>query len=114
MNNVRVPWTAGRPVLVRELLSLAAERYRTTPPMILSGSKERNICEARWHVIWELRIQGFSTPRIGKWLGGMHHTTILHALEVQAKKIGPYGSMKPLRPLAPYDPDQPDESGVWV
>ncbi len=96
----KVRWTTDRPPFVCNLLSRVAAANSTTPAQILSGSQQRNICAARWQVIRELRAdpRGFSTPCIGRWLGGLHHSTVLNALKVQAgewrrvrRGVGPRG-----------------------
>jgi hypothetical protein len=76
--------------------------------MILAGYQNRNITAARWAIIRALRDdpRGFSLPVIGRFLGGLHHTTVLNAL----RKTKPYActAPQPPPPPPPFDPDSPE------
>lgn len=87
--------------LTRELLREAHLIFGTAPGVILSGSHERLPVLARTFVIHRLRHRGHSLPWIGKQLGGMHHTTIGHALR---------------KPIQLDEPELSgvDESGIWA
>lgn len=110
-------WSLETPTFVRKMVIRVAALHGATADQILSGSQQLNVCAARWQVIRELRedARGFSLPMIGQWLGGLHHSTVLHALRTQANGKGPYGSalLKPPAPPVPYNPDVPDLTGEW-
>jgi hypothetical protein len=102
----RKRWTTGRPAFVCELIRHAAADHLTTPAMLLSKSRQRNVVEARWQVIRGIAAdqRKFSLSEIGRWLGGMHHTTVLHCLQLQDTR--PYASTAPVP--APFNPDSTD------
>src|SRR5215510_11253279 len=66
------------PIVAAQLLGLFSQKFNTLPEEILSGSQHPNVVEARGHVIRGLRKKGFSSTQIGKFLGGLHHSTVLY------------------------------------
>jgi chromosomal replication initiation ATPase DnaA len=100
------PRNHGIPSRVRDLILRAAAEHHTRPSDILSGSQQRNITAARWQIIRALRADpyGFSLQQIGRFLGGLHHTTVLNALRRSGQQ--PYASTA-TAPPPPFDYDNP-------
>lgn len=67
-------------MILPELFALAAQRHDTTPQQIRAKGSQRHLVSARREIASELRRHGWSYPRIGKALGGRHHTTIMYLL----------------------------------
>jgi chromosomal replication initiation ATPase DnaA len=44
------------------------------------ASRRKYICRARAIAAAEAQVAGYSSPEIGRALGGRHHSTILHAI----------------------------------
>ena len=81
--------------LVREIAREVAQRHGVSMADILGERRFRPIVHARQEVAWRLaRLRHpdgscrFSLPQIGAWLGGRHHTTILHAIRAHEKRMG--------------------------
>lgn len=100
MSAIAPSWRYGRPDRACDVISRTAAAYRILPQMILKGSRHAISCEARREVIRQLRRYGYSLALIGRVLGGFHHTTILHHLQMARTpdRVG----------------DVPDESGLWA
>jgi chromosomal replication initiation ATPase DnaA len=65
------------------------------PAEIVIGGPSRRLVRPRHMVaatLYEMRHpcgkRKFSLPQIGAWLGGRHHTTILHAVRAHEKRMG--------------------------
>jgi chromosomal replication initiation ATPase DnaA len=101
MDTVR-SWRCQKPRRACEAIARAAKAHHVMPRMVLKGSNEPVCVRARHQAIWELRRLGYSTPLIGRLLGGLHHSTVLYHLRQEL----------PLPPPVCYD--APDESGLWV
>jgi chromosomal replication initiation ATPase DnaA len=97
-------WTDGRPQLVNELIRNAAYRNGILPSEVLCDSHYPAFVRARREVMQTLRRSGYSLTRIGKVLGGLHHSTVLHHLQ----------SVPQAPPAPAFNPDVPDESGIWA
>lgn len=59
----------------------AAAFYGVTFDQILGKAGNRKVCIARASVMWRLRKDGLSLPRIGR-LMQRHHTTVMSCLRV--------------------------------
>jgi Bacterial dnaA protein helix-turn-helix len=63
------------------ILHEVSERLGLPVGEIRSHRNHAHLVEARAQVAWRLRNElGWSYPRIGKLLGGFHHTTIMYLL----------------------------------
>lgn len=103
----RKHWATGRPQLVSDMIAIAAAAESIHPTAVLSRSHEPPCVRARRDVICQLRRRGYSLTRIGRLLGGLHHSSVLYNLK-QAEQ-------KPPKPTVPtWNPDVPDESGIWA
>ena len=53
-----------------------------------SPSRQRAVAWPRQELMWALRCTaGWSLPRIGRYLGGRDHTTVLHGIRAHAKRM---------------------------
>ncbi len=102
--NPRVPWNANKPRAVVAAIQAAADACHVTPRMILGGSHEREVVAARKQAIHALREFGLSTPLIGKMMGGIHHTSVLHHMKSKPKTA----------PVMDFTYPVPDLSGEWA
>lgn len=62
-----------------DIIHRVAKLHDVTPDDITGPSKLPEHCQARFHVMRELRAKGWSTPRIGRLLN-RDHTTIVYGL----------------------------------
>ena len=58
----------------------ACDYYHLTPKQLLHGGRVRFLADARAVAMWLVREFGASYPEVGKALGGLHHTTAIHAV----------------------------------
>lgn len=77
---VVVPFPTRRivttPSLVRALRVVGLD-----PAEAASPSRRRDVVLRRQAAMWILhRVDGFSTTLVGRWLGGRHHTTVVHGV----------------------------------
>ncbi len=67
---------------VSRMLSLAAYRTGFSPADIKGDGRSRELCRARWAIMWAARkVTGHSTAVIGRALGSRDHTTVLSGLK---------------------------------
>ena len=62
------------------ILRETATRHGMSVDAMKGHSREPRFAKARYEVMIALRDEGFSLTRIGRNLGGRHHTTILAGL----------------------------------
>ncbi len=81
------------PDVVRRVIREAAQAHGVKPAEIVTGGPSRRFVRPRHMVaatLYEMRRhcgkRKFSLPQIGAWLGGRHHTTILHAIRAHEKR----------------------------
>lgn len=99
-----------QPPIVCDLVRRAARRLGVSPASVLGKSQQPQFVAARYEVAVALRRMGWSTPRIGRALGGRHHATIIHLL---SKRLAPVEINSATR----SDIDSvsgADESGIWA
>jgi chromosomal replication initiation ATPase DnaA len=61
------------------ILAAAAALFHVPPSRLLRPGRHRDLCCARWIAAWILRQHGWSTIKIGRFLG-LDHSTVLHGL----------------------------------
>lgn len=72
--------------LAARVLAVAAATFHVIPPRrLLQPGRHRDICSARWVASWILRRQGWSTVKVGRYLG-LDHSTVLHGLRRVAER----------------------------
>ena len=81
--------------LVRQLAREIATKHDIDPEAIFGRSRLAPIVRARQELAWRLwRIikpngePRFSFPQIGRWMGDLHHTTIIHAVREHERRRG--------------------------
>lgn len=62
-----------------QVMARVAALHNVTVEDIVGPSRSRQICEARWAAMRELRLSGKSTPWIGRLLN-RDHSTVVHGL----------------------------------
>ena len=71
-----------------EIISRVAERNGITTADLRGPSQERRMAHPRQEAMARLQIElGWSTPRIGRALGGRHHTTVLHGVRAYTDRL---------------------------
>lgn len=94
---------AYRPPIVNTILKSAADAHGLPISALLIRCQEPLNVAARRQAMREMFKLGYSLPRIGKYLGGMHHTSVLyHVLAL----VRPAPQEWETRELA-------DDSGWW-
>jgi chromosomal replication initiation ATPase DnaA len=74
------------PDLPKRVLAVSASLFNVVPPArLLRPGRHRDICSARWIAAWTLRRRGWSTLKIGRFLG-LDHSTVLHGLRRVAER----------------------------
>lgn len=109
--------TIGSTLELEAIVRAVAERYGLTVEDLKSPRRERWCSWPRQEAMMAAHDTGrFSTPRIGRWLGGRDHTTVLYGiaecLQRQAARVETPRrpeNAKPsppprARPSAPYTP----------
>jgi hypothetical protein len=87
------PEDDGRPT-VRSVMRAVCTKHRVSRTELLSMSRQKRIILCRQECCYELRrsilIQGrqISLPEIGRHLGGLDHTTVMHGIKQHAKRLG--------------------------
>jgi chromosomal replication initiator protein len=62
-------------------LRRVCEALEVTPQQLLHGGRCKSLANARHIAMWVCReATGASYPEIGKALGGMHHTSVMHGV----------------------------------
>lgn len=80
-DNIRTPGqeTRGEIELLLAAHNAANPKYFVTFAMVVSSARQREIVAARVKCMRYLRdVKKWSFPRIGKYLGGRDHTTVMH------------------------------------
>lgn len=72
------------------VLAEVAKRHRMSVADMQSLSRKRDVSWPRQEAMYEIFVQcpHLSLPAIGRMLGGMDHTTVLHGVRVHCKRIG--------------------------
>ena len=95
------------PFFVRKLFEQTAAKHDISVDYMLKRGRSMEQLRARAEVAYLLRARGWSLPRIGRALGGMHHTSVMHSLKVHyLPDMG--------RKREPSAIPCPDLSGEWA
>lgn len=71
-----------------EIVKIVADAYRVKVDDILGDSRQRKFVIPRHHAIWIMCQQAhLSTPRIGQFMGGRDHTTIMNGRDRHQARI---------------------------
>lgn len=76
--------TAPQPLTMRAIADEICARHNVTLAELVSHDRTRRVSQPRYEFMWRARqvfrsdgLHRFSFPKIGQFLGGRHHTTIL-------------------------------------
>jgi len=73
--------TGDQDITAKEIVSVVASKHGVTEPEIYSARRYKRIVHARQEIMYEIaKRKGWSLPRIGSFLGGRDHTTVLHGI----------------------------------
>jgi glycerol-3-phosphate dehydrogenase len=76
-------------IIVREVLFAVAEKHGVTPEDICSARRNLVVVLARHEVCYRLRKETpWSLPRIGQYLGGKDHATVINGIRKHAERNG--------------------------
>jgi chromosomal replication initiation ATPase DnaA len=89
-----------------QILEEVSVRYSLPISQITGVSQQPHLVPPRTEIARALREKGWSFPRIAKFLGGRHHSSVMYYLNKGRKPL--------VIPPAPFDPDVPDLSGEWA
>lgn len=88
MRSAREDWrNSPLPPSVKKIITEEAALGQVHPAFVRDTSNHyREVVRIRRRVIVRLRSLGFSTPLIGRYVGGMDHSSVLYNLRVAAQK----------------------------
>ncbi len=98
------------PPRVQAAMAVVASEHGMTISMAVSavrGCQSPLFVRCRAEMAVELRRIGISLPMIGVYLGGLHHTSVLHLIRT-------YGPEAEKKRQAALDIPCPDLSGEWA
>jgi chromosomal replication initiator protein len=74
---------------MREAVTLIAKKHGVTVNDIMAPRRAKVIVAARHEAIHYVKAHTtWSTPQIGKFFGGIDHTTVLHAVKKHNQRLG--------------------------
>lgn len=76
---------------MRSILAQVAQAHGLTPTAILSPTRLRAVSEARQEAMALMKKEGHSSTKIGLFLGGRDHTTILHGVKRHWERVSELG-----------------------
>lgn len=65
----------------KHVLAIACDLSGVSEATLIGNGRGGELPRLRWAVMVAFRHAGFSTPQIGKMLGGRDHTTVMHGLK---------------------------------
>jgi chromosomal replication initiation ATPase DnaA len=83
------------PVRVQEVIRSAARQCNVSTAAVTSTTRLSNAVAARVAAATELHAMGISTTLIGRYLGGRHHSSVLHYLSKSAAVTPSTGDIDP-------------------
>lgn len=93
---------------IMALMATIAELHGLTPQQVRGpGKRSDGVAVARRQIAAALRAEGHSLPSIGRFLGGIHHTTVLAMLSGGKRRIHP-------QPVFNLDEAFANDSGWWA
>jgi len=92
-------WIPSAPPRVVAVIKQACADQNCVLADLLARGQQAQLCAARRQAAKALRAMGFSLPTIGRFLGGLHHSTVHAMLQKQP-------------PITPHLSDG-DGIGVW-
>lgn len=86
-----IAYASGNPIrgtLDSIIDAVCAEYGVTKAQMVSKATRQARFCIPRSEIMLRAKLAGFSTPEIGRRLGGRDHTTIIHGQRSAAKRRG--------------------------
>lgn len=90
-----VPKPTDRTPVLRELRREVEAEWGLEPNELFSTRRTDRVVQPRQDFMWRARLvkwpcgrHRYSLPQIGFFLGGMHHTTVLHGVRKHAERTG--------------------------
>jgi chromosomal replication initiator protein len=88
------PYVKPPAVTMQSLLRETAADHGLTAPDLMADTRKRFIAHARQDFMWRARQirtrtgeHRYSFPMIGRFLGGMDHTTVVHGVRAHSKRL---------------------------
>lgn len=79
---------ASKHMDVLAILADEAQRYGVHRAVIGSHLRDKATCKARFAASYRMHAElGMTLSQIGKYTGGRHHTSVLHAITVHAARL---------------------------
>ena len=73
----------------RTIVREVADKHGLTPDELLRPSAKHKIAHPRQEAMFRARHETpLSLPEIGRRLGGLHHSTVIHGVRAYAKRAG--------------------------
>ena len=102
--------SAPLPTKVRAIVVQEAARQQISVKCVLSGRRWPAAVEARRQISFRLRDMGYSLTRIGLFLGGMDHSSIVHMLKRKSATERRREALAAWEQSRSYE----DYSGEWI
>ena len=82
------------PQAAKRIIRETAEAHYLEPEALMLKARQGEIARARHEAMYRLRheLRKPSYPLIGKWLGGLDHTTVLHGVRRHAERLAEEGA----------------------
>ena len=75
------------PESVHAIIRAAGYKFSISPAYIRDGrQRSSRAVAARRQIARDLNALGYSTTQIGRWLGGLHHTSVIYMLRDHPEK----------------------------
>lgn len=86
--------TIPRQITMKDLLRETAEDHNLDYAALMGDSRKQRIAHARHDFMWRARqiknpdgSHRYTLPMIGRFLGGMDHTSIIHGVRAHARRM---------------------------
>lgn len=99
-------WIGGARPTMRQIAKEVCEGYGITLARLRENDRWPPLVRARQEFMWRARTETIqSFPQIGAFLGGRHHTTVIHGVRaherrMKAPKMGTFGHQSTNNPQA--------------
>lgn len=85
-----------RNLMMRDLIEIVAHEHDVTVEALKGCGRRKLLSWARQDFMHRAREAGFSSPRIGAFIGGRDHTTITHGVAQHARRLSVHSLNKEL------------------
>lgn len=74
--------------IAKRILRVVSNRHQVSQVDVCSERRQEAFVHARQEAMWMIKnATSWSLPRIGRFLGGRDHTTVLHGIRAHAKRL---------------------------